>query len=281
MTTEAERIARFRETLCLLVHGEPGAGKSWLGQTTPWPRLVLDAEGGSRAPKRVLPDGRVVRIKQITWDPHSQAVPTPGTCPGPALGQKTCDHDKDAAHDYAWETCRVVVLRFETVQRVYEYLNIGAHPFRSIVLDSLTEIQKRCKDSIRSGDEVLDQRMWGIMLDRMEGLVRAFRDLVFHPVKPIECVVILALTKETNYKFKPAVQGALGISLPGYVDTIGYLVPTVNAEGDDEWRMLIRPDDRYEAKDRTHLLRAHYGPVIVNPDVEQMLVVLNTETEED
>lgn len=247
----------MNETLSLLVHGEPGAGKSWLGQTAPAPRLVLDAEGGSRAPKRIGKNGKVERIPQIVWDPHSGPPP---------------------AADGSWESCRVSVLNFDTLQRVFEYLNSGQHEFRSVVVDSLTEVQKRCKDSIRSGDEVMNERMWGILLDRMELLIRAFRDLVDHPVRPIEALVILALSKEHNFKTKPAVQGALGTSLPGYVDTEGFLAPGVDeTTGEEVRRLLIHPHERYEAKDRTHTLTAHYGHVIENPDVEQMLDVLNQE----
>lgn len=246
-----------RETLAILVHGEPGVGKSWLGQTTPAPRLVLDAEGGSRSPKRIDPEtGRAVKIKTVVWDPHQGPPPEEGD----------------------WETCRVIVRDFTTVERVFEYLNIGQHPFRSVILDSLTELQKRCKDNIRSGDEVMNERMWGILLDRMESKIREFRDLVFHPTKPIEALVLLALSFEKNAKFKPAVQGALGTSLPGYLDTIGYYGVSIGEDGEEERRLLIRPHERYEAKDRTHTLREHYGPVIVNPDIEQMLDVLNQES---
>lgn len=247
------------ETWCGLVHGDSGAGKSWLGQTTPWPRLILDAEGGSRAPKRLRADGTAERIPQIEWDPSKDEPP------------KLKD----------WESCHVVIRSFDTLARVYEWLITGNHPFRSVVMDSLTEIQKRCKDAIKeAADEVMNERMWGILLDRMESLVRAFRDLVFHETHPLECVLILALTKEVNYKFKPAVQGALGVSLPGYVDTVGFLAAATNdATGADEWRLLIKPMPQFEAKDRTHTLYAHYGPVIVNPNITEMLELLNKEEE--
>lgn len=249
------------ETWCGLVHGEAGAGKSWLGQTTPAPRLVLDAEGGSRNPKRIGEGGRVERIPQVEWNPAVDPPPV---------------------SDGTWESCHVVVRDFTTLEQVYAWLLSGEHPFRSVVLDSLTEIQKRCKDSIKSGlqDQVMTERAWGILLDRMEDLVRGFRDLVFLPGSAIEVVLFLALTKEVNFKFKPAVQGALGVSLPGYVDTVGFLAASSNeTTGEDEWRLLIKPMDRFEAKDRTHTLYATYGPVIVNPNVEQMLALLNQEEE--
>jgi hypothetical protein len=203
-------------------------------------------------------NGKVERVKKVVWDPTRDAPPEPGD----------------------WETCQVFVRDFNTVRRAYEYLNTGKHPFQSVVMDSLTEIQKRCKDAI-TGGEAPSERQWGDLLSQMELLVRAFRDLVFHPVKPLDAVLFLALTTNKNGgKFKPAVQGALGVSLPGYVDLEGYLGSFPNEEGGMERRMLIQPHQLFEAKDRTHTLTEHYGSVIVNPDVEEMLGVLNNDNNE-
>ena len=130
------------ETLCMLVHGDPGTGKSWLGQSTPTPRLVLDAEGGSRTPWRAV-NGQGVRQKMVTWDPTKEDPPKAGD----------------------WETCHVAVRDFTDVQKAYDWLLTGRHPFKSVVLDSLTEIQKRCKDSI-SGTDTPSEREWGLLLIR-------------------------------------------------------------------------------------------------------------------
>jgi hypothetical protein len=241
------------ENLCALIHGDGGTGKSWLGQTTPTPRLVLDAEGGSRSPKRMV-DGAVVKQRKVSWDPTRDAPPAAGD----------------------WDTCHVAVRDFQTVNKAFEWLLNGAHPFKSVVLDSLTEIQKRCKDSI-SGTETPAERDWGLMLIRMEHLVRAFRDLVFHPTNPLDAVVILALTQDKNGKRRPAVQGALGVSLPGYVDLEGYLFVQTAEDGTETRRLLIHPRDGFEAKDRTHTLTQVYGAAIDEPDVETMLAILNNE----
>ncbi len=242
------------ESLISLIHADPKTGKSWLAQTTPAPRLILDAESGGSRFARVWRDGRWVKPKSVNWDPHTEAPPEPGE----------------------WETCFVTVRDFDTLVRVFQYLNAGNHPFVSVALDSLTEIQKRCKDSIKSGDEVMNERQWGILLDRMEALVRGFRDLREHPTNPIPVLLILALTKEVGVKFKPAVQGALGISLPGYCDLVGYLGV---AEESDERRLVIKPNPRFEAGDRTHVLSHHPGweAYIPNPSITEMLTVLNNE----
>lgn len=257
MSTIDELKGPVQENLAILVHGEPGVGKSWLGQTSPWPRLVLDAEGGSRSPKRInAQTGRVERVPQTTWDPMREPPPK---------------------FDGTWETCRVVVRSFDVVTKVYEWLNMGDHDFRSLVIDSLTEMQKRCKDGIRTGDEVMNERMWGILLDQMESQIRKMRDLLFHPTRPLEAIVLLALSYEKSGKVKPAVQGALGTSLPGYLDVIGHMSTVVQQDGSEQRHMLIRPDVRFEAKDRTHTLKETFGPIIVNPDVAVMVAVLNQE----
>lgn len=251
-----------RLSLCLLVHGESGAGKSWLGHTTPGPRLVLDAEGGSRFARKMTDDGKAVRIKRVAWNPQD---------PPPEPGE--------------WEACTVAVQDFGTLEQVFAWLNTGKHPFKSVVLDSLTEIQKRCKDAIKNeglgqgqGEaEDMNERRWGILLDRMEKLVRDFRDLVFHPVHPLESVVLIALTHEKTAKFKPAIQGGLATSLPGYLDVIGYLASYTDEDGEEHRQMLVRNHERYQAKDRTHVIAETYGGVVPDPNVETLLGVLNDE----
>jgi hypothetical protein len=244
------------ENICMLVHGEPKVGKTWLGQTTPSPRLVLDAEGGARSPKRMLADGTVQKQRVILWNPSTEPPPIA---------------------DGTWDTCRVAVLDFNTVLKAYEWLNAGSHPFKSVILDSLTEIQKRCKDSI-SGTDTPSERDWGLLLIRMEHLIRQIRDLTSHPTNPLEAVVILALTDIKKGKSRPLIQGALGGSLPGYVDLEGYLYVNVDETTGAESRwLLIHPIADKEAGDRTHTLTVEYGAAIESPDVEQMLALLNRE----
>ena len=83
---------------------------SWFGVSGPAPRLVLDSEGGSR-----FTPGR-----KITWDPAAYAPP-------------------EAPVDDSWDTCIVTVHNWSVVERVMAWLQSGQHPFRTVVLDSLTE----------------------------------------------------------------------------------------------------------------------------------------------
>lgn len=242
-------------TLCQLIHGEPGVGKSWYAQTTPAPRLVLDAEGGSRVPWRMRPNNVAEKQRLVKWNPAREEPPAPGD----------------------WEVCYVAVQDFQVMSQAYAWLNAGKHPFRSVVIDSLTEVQKRCRDQL-GGNDTLTERNWGDLLIKMENLVRYYRDLTFHPTHPLDTVTFIALTDPRSGRSKPAIQGGLSISLPGYVDLEGYLYTEMEDEVNTR-KLLINPVGNFQAKDRTHLLTARYGPAIPNPDCEQMLAVLNDDGE--
>jgi hypothetical protein len=245
----------------MLVHGEAKVGKSWLAQTTPGPRLVLDAEGGSRRPWRRR-NGKDERPKTVVWNPKREPVPWP-------------------SEDGSWETCWVHVEDFTVIERVFEVLNSGEHPFNSVVWDSLTEIQKKCKDAI-SGVDTVTERQWGDLLIRMEHIIRSYRDLTLtQSIEPIECLLVIALTTERDRKKKPAVQGSLNVNLAGYFDLEGYLWVKELDDGDDVRMLRIKPHEDFEAGDRTHVLSQHYGANVREPDVEEMLQVLDSYYQEE
>lgn len=228
----------MHESLTLLVHGESGVGKTWLADTAPAPRLVLDAEGGIKFTKS----------RKATWDGHNEPPADDGT----------------------WDTCAVRVHTFEMMRRVYQWLNSGKHPFRSVIIDSITELQKKAMDSI-AGTAQPTQQDWGALLRQMEHLVRLFRDLADHTVNPLDAVVFTAMSSEKSQKLRPHVQGQLAVTLPYYVDVVGYLYTDTLGDDNAIRRVLLtQPTDRFDAKDRTDQL----GVTIVDPNVENMIATI-------
>lgn len=224
------------QSLSLLVHGASKVGKSWLGDTTPAPRLILDAEGGSRfTPSR----------KKV-WNPLTEAVPVP---------------------DGTWDSCIVYVHDYQTVLRAYQWLASGQHPFESVVVDSISEVQQRCVDSIAGVDPMKTQD-WGTLFRQVATLVRQFRDLVTHPTKPLRAVVLIAMTKDVNGKWRAHVQGQLATTLPYYLDVIGYLFVHKFEDGTEMRRLLVSPHELYEAGER---VGGRLGTVVDNPNVTSML----------
>lgn len=239
----SEAVQTDEANLCAVIHGEPGVGKSTLAATAPGPVLVLDAEGGFR----------FIPGRKIRWDPTTQPVPEAGD----------------------WDYCIVATTRWETVAAAYAVLQSGDHPFNSVVLDSLTEIQKRLVDNV-SGVEQPTQQQWGQILRAMEDFVRKLRDMTFHPTHPLKAVVLLCLTHRKDDVFRPLVKGSLAMSLPAFMDVVGYLYVDNGADGGPERKLLIQPTVEYEAKDRTGVLTETFGPVVPSPTLPMILATIQT-----
>lgn len=229
--------------ICAVIHGEPGVGKSTLAATAPGPVLVLDAEGGFR----------FIKGRKIRWDPTKEPAPKPGD----------------------WDYCIVPVMEWKTVHAAYEVLSSGQHGFNSVVLDSLTEIQKRLVDNVAGTDQP-SQQQWGQILRSMEDFVRKLRDMTFHPTKPLQAVIFLALTHLRDETFRPFVKGSLELSLPAFVDLVGYLYTQPDAGGQLDRVLLIQPTSNIEAKDRTGILTETFGPTIPSPTIPKILDTIDT-----
>lgn len=209
---------RTSQGLSFLVHGLPKAGKSTFADSGPAPRCVLDVEGASYwtpSPK-------------IYWDPLMTPPPAP---------------------DGTWETAIVLVREARTVMEVYRVLNSGQHPFNSVSMDSVTEVQQRVIDDLTGGRQ-MDRDKWGALLRQVNGMVRAYRDLVTHPVKPVWAMTFVAGTHldEKQGRWRPMVQGQARDYLPYYVDILGY----INALPDGTRHMLIGPHPQFETGERVH-----------------------------
>lgn len=218
------------DSLIICIYGEPGVGKTPTGHTVAEPRLIVDTENGTK----------FLRGPKVFWDPLREPVPqvTEGTV---------------IVQGRDWET-------FEAV---YDVLYSGQHPFRSLVVDSLSELQKRARDKIFASGEAqgngaadaMSENRWGILLIRMETVVRELRDLTMNPVKSLETVVLVCLEDVVGGKKAPLIQGKLGKSLPGFVDVIGHI--SVDLAGNRTMR--TKPSGLAQAKDRTATLPETFG----------------------
>ena len=242
-----------------LVHGDAGAGKSWLGADTPGPRLILDAEGGSQFARQVQDDGSTLIPPSRTWDPMTEQPPM--------------DLDPN-------ESVFVRVFSVDQVEQAYAWLASGQHAFNSVVLDSLTDIQLSVRYRIRDGQakqqEVTDERSWGVLLDQMIELWRKFRDLTDNPARPLTCVLILSGSELKDGQWVPQVQGGLRGRLAGYFDLVMFLSPEQDVITKAVTRKgHIAKSPGWIAKDRAHFLTEAYGPTIENPNIRHIMAAIN------
>lgn len=233
-------------TLAAVVHGESGSGKSYFGGTTPPPRLILECEGGSRFI-------RANRRKRF-WDPLTEPVP---------------EWNDD------WDACFVKASEWKTLDAAYQILASGQHPFRSLVVDSLSEAQKRLIDDVAGVDQPTLQE-WGTVGRHLEDFVRKLRDLTFIPIKPLEAVVLLCLSHQRDGELRPFLKGQIELNLPAFVDVVGYLY-TDASSGSIVHNMLIAPANNVIAKDRTAYLTDKYGMVVQDANFTEWLQIIDEE----
>lgn len=214
-----------QQRMSWLIHGGAKKGKSTLAATAPKPVLVIDAEGSWR----FIP-GRVVY-----WnDPLSQPPPT---------------------YDGTWDICVVHVRQWETLAMVRQYLTQWTLPFVSVVIDSITEIQRRCRANLKGTDQMKIQD-WGVLLAIMDDVIRGFRDLTMMPQLAVRCVVFVSESRENNVgRIVPSMQGQIAIALPYWVDVCGMLYVDYGPDGNGQLTKEIRqlyigPSERFESGER-------------------------------
>lgn len=205
---------------------------------------MLDAEHGHK----FLP----IKIKY--WDPASDTPPE---------------------YDGSWDTCVVVVRNYDTVLQVYRWLQSGQHPFKSLILDSISEIQTQCLEQL-TGREQVKMQQWGELLRHMTGLMRDLRDLTMHPTHPLNAVVLTAMTTHRDNMWRPYLQGQSGTTAPYYWDVTGYLQAEEYPHPDPTQppytvrRLYIGPSSEYVSGER---VGGRLGNIVEQDDlnIEKMI----------
>lgn len=173
--------------LKLLLYGDSGTGKTWTASTAPVPVFLLTEPNGLPTIRAARPDAVVVQADEG----HG--------------GMDTVRAFLRAAKD-------------GTLQR-----ETGA---QTVVLDSLNELQRMIRDEIMAGKRGTPQegtftlQDWGVLTDRMRGLVRAFRDLPVHVVAITHADV--QVDDSSVRHVQPQFQGkALPNEIAGYFSAVG------------------------------------------------------------
>ena len=213
----------------MLVYGPAKSGKTTFSMTAPAPRLLLDVESASR----------FIKTDKITWDPLDGSPPP--------------------EYDGKWDTCVVNVHEFASAEKAYDWLRKGEHPFKSVILDSISELQGRAQEAVNQRKRMQTQN-WGDLLSKMSYFAKDLRDLTTHKTKPLEAVIITAtekvITNEAGRAIKhgPYLQGQISSQIPYWVDVCGYYYLSRTQESDgtikDHRNLLVGTNPEYEAGNR-------------------------------
>lgn len=242
------------DALKMLVYSPPGHGKTTLlgtgaGDPRISPMLILEFEGGTRSIKS--------KIRKIKLEKLGETEPTV---------------DKiDVIQIQSWDDFDVV----------YDFLDSADHGYRSLGLDSLSEMNYlnmtealalALREDKKHDPDIPEQRDYLRSAGQMRRLVRFFRDLPMHVFFTAGASTQQdPRTKE--YKAWPSLTGKLTFEIPGLVEIVGYLA-VVDVDGDGEnpdtterW-LFVQPTGKFEAKDRTE--GGMLGEYIENPTLPQI-----------
>ena len=247
-------MSDVKRSLTIMVYGESKVGKSTFAVTAPYPRLMLDVEGGHR----FLP----INVKY--WDPIREEPPVA---------------------DGTWDTCVVMVRDYDTVLKAFQWLQLGKHQFKSLIIDSISELQVKCMDNI-AGKNQMQMQQWGELLRHMGALLRDLRDLTMHPTAPLEAVVLTAMARPgQDGRLRQYLQGQLAIQAPYFYDVLGAInVETIMNPDPTQppykaRRMYVERTDQYEAGER---VQGRLGKIVEQQDlgIERMLdMIFGAKTE--
>lgn len=141
---------------------------------------------------------------------------------------------------------------------VYRLLRSGQHPYRWVVLDSLTEAAELIlsEEKARAKDP---RQAYGELADRIGKLVRAWAAL------PVQLVMTARQARiqddDGRIYYGPAMPGKqLPQLLPHLVDEVMALRTEALVDGGTSRWLQTQPDGRYDAKDRSGALAAREEP---------------------
>lgn len=149
---------------------------------------------------------------------------------------------------------------------IHTSLKAGNHPYKTVVIDSLSELQKYNLDYVvattprdkRKDEDDIFVEDYGKSTKMMRRTMRNFRDLPMHVI--YICHDAPTNSKVENSKIGPALTPAFMKSALGMVDVVGYMYASekeVGKTSEDKpivetvRKLLTKPTLRYEAKDRS------------------------------
>lgn len=177
----------------------------------------------------------------------------------------------------------VPVRSMSDIERVHNEVFRDPNYYRTIIIDSLSELQKLDMRSVmeqfkkdsqnpdRIDVDVPHQKAWGKSGERVRRIVRAFRDLPCNTIM----TTLLGYEFEVDDKdketkqvklFYPMLPGKLKGEVPGFFDVVGYLVADADRNGKVKRTLQVAKTKRVVAKDRTGSL----GLVVQDPNIPMM-----------
>jgi len=193
---------------------------------------------------------------------------------------------------------------WKDVQDVYNHLRSEDHKYKTVIVDSLTEVQRKLSlgsimgelESDGAGYDDLsrsvapDRQDWLRTGEQMRKFIRAFRDLAWQARQQRRVHVIMTALEKLDDKQRlvtPEMPGKLGSGAGAFVDILGRLsvVPTEDDEGNVRERRHLLVSSHEDARGIRYLAKNRGGRLgiqVWEPTVEKVFGVwMNPESAEE
>jgi phage nucleotide-binding protein len=152
----------------------------------------------------------------------------------------------------------VTTTEWEQYNQLYHALKAGGHPYKTVVLDSISEINEHCKTQVmkemlldpeneRRDPDIPSIREWGKLQVRMMRMIRLYRDL------PMNVIFIAhaeqVQLKNGKKKWMPLINGKMQMKLPQIPDVVLFMY-VQEVDGEQRRLLLTTQTDNAVAKVR-------------------------------
>lgn len=235
-----------------VIYGAPGSGKTGLAMTAPDPLLIDFESGGLRTARAVLSD---LKTQGYEVSKNARIVSINAEASGGIQAREQLD-------------------------KVLDYLRSKSHPFKTVIIDPIGEMQKMLMKEVleryplkRAMGNQPAMQDWGKSLSEANNIIQSFRALDLH-------VIIVAHAEmpdnenddihplATGKSFKPFLEGAM--------DLLGYLkiqtVEDTQGNKSTERILITNSDGRIRAKNRGGKLPS----VISSPNMSDIFDLMDS-----
>lgn len=228
-----------------LIYGDQGHGKSSLALTAPKPLLLIDTEAASDD-AHYYKDGKVIYPDLNVWQPEQ------------------------GAPDVAKHPVSVFKLRnYSDLEAVLNKLS-EENPFKTVILDSITELESIVSDKFILPTKVKDWQDYGLIASVLKNKLRGLRAIMDYDGLNLIITATAKPVKGDDDKvigFQPWLQNSVLNVLKTTARFIGYVSRTEHEDGSRVLKMLIDLREGYATKANSPHYIEQFGSVIENPDL--------------
>ena len=173
------------------------------------------------------------------------------------------------------------ITEWKEIEDVYNILYLGQHDYKTIIIDSLTELQKVSMEAILAdtsagvslSSEIPQLREWNINIEQVRKVVRKFRDL------PVNTIFTALVNQEKNplkgyTTNKPLLSGKVKDEVAAFLDIVAFY-NVKEVDGRSVRVLQTTATETTVAKDRSSKLPA----VMEDPTMTKIYEYLNAKEE--